>query len=80
MILGNMFHFNHVRKSLANINVKIIYFQSLFNRQVLTSTDSMRLFARIERKKVRIMMSSDILFPSFSPLGFAEFSLKQALF
>lgn len=56
-------HLNHLKKHLANINVKIIYFQSMFNRQVLTSTDSLRFFARIERKKVRIMMSSDVNFP-----------------
>lgn len=47
-------------------HVKLIcYFQSMFNRQVLTSTGSMRFLARIKRKKVRIMMmSTDVIFPS----------------
>lgn len=37
----------------------------MFNRQVLTSTDSMRFFARIKRKKVRVLvMSTDDVFSS----------------
>lgn len=82
MILGHVLHLNHLKKHLGNINVKIIYFQSMFNRQVLTSTDSMRFFARIERKKVRIIMSSDVNFPlkTFFPLVLQNSNLSKPYF
>lgn len=60
---GRLVHWSHWKNGLIH------YCPSVFNRQVLTSRDSMRFFARIKWKKVRKDFSS----------GFAEFKIQQTL-
>lgn len=78
MTVGHLLHLSHLKKSDVRVHFKIIHhFQSVFNRQVLTSRDSMRFFARIKRKKVSIMMTMSIdLLKRVLFSGFAECKLK----